>query len=61
MSNLCQLLEAGVFYQEQADNFTDEEKKYIETMSQENVDHLIRIRREMSCENKNAVTISGRW
>ena len=61
MSNLCQLLDAGVFYQEQVDNFTDEEKEKIETMTQEHVDQLITIRNDMSRGDLGSVIISGRW
>jgi hypothetical protein len=60
-SNVGRLLDAGVFDQEQVDNFTDEESEVTESMSNENVEHLIRIRKEMNHAASGKTPIVARW
>jgi uncharacterized protein YjcR len=60
-SNVDKLLEAGVFDREQVDNFTDEERDVTESMTDENVEHLIRIRKEMNHAASGKTPIVARW
>ena len=60
-SKVNRLLEAGVFDQAQVDNFTDEERRVTESMTDENVEHLIRIRKEMNHAASGKTPIVARW
>lgn len=61
MTNLERLLEAGVLKQEQVAKFTTQELGVIEGLSEENVEHLIRIRRETKAGTRSAPEILGHW